>query len=238
MVYFDDRPMQHQYSTLLNIPDSLGLPEVIFLDAVGTLFGVRDSVGDIYSQVASKYGVKCPPEVLNQCFYRAFQSSTPCIFPHVAPEYIPQQEFQWWREINRQTFTSAGVWAQFEDFDAFFLELYRYFTTPSAWDIYPDVLPVLERWTRSGVELGVLSNFDSRLHTVLEVLDLTKYFSTVTISTGVSAAKPQPEIFTAALNKYQCQPQSAWHIGDSFEEDYQGAMSVGLNAIWLDRTLD
>ncbi len=235
MTNFDDRQIQHQYSTLLDIPNSLPLPEVIFLDAVGTLFGVCDSVGDIYSKVASKYGVNCQPEFLNQCFYKAFKNSPPCIFPHVTPTDIPHHEYRWWREINRQTFTAAGVWAQFADFDAFFQELYGYFATPAAWVIYPDVIPALDRWVRSNIKLGVLSNFDSRLYTVLEVLDLMKYFSTVTISTEVSAAKPQPEIFSAALGKYQCQPQSAWHIGDSFEEDYQGANSSRLNAIWLDR---
>jgi putative hydrolase of the HAD superfamily len=227
--------MQDRVSTLLNIPESLPLPQVIFLDAVGTLFGVRDSVGRIYSQVASKYGVTCQPELLDKCFYSAFKNSTPCIFPDVPKIDIPDREYQWWREINRQTFTAAGVWAQFEDFDLFFQDLYQYFATPSAWYIYPDVIPSLDRWQKLGVRLGVLSNFDSRLYTVLKVLDLERYFSTVTISTEVNAAKPQPEIFTAALNKYSCLPQSAWHIGDSFDEDYLGASKVGLTAIWLDR---
>jgi putative hydrolase of the HAD superfamily len=230
-----DRQIQHRYPTLFDIPKSLPLPEVIFLDAVGTLFGVRDSVGSIYSEVASKYGVSCQPKLLDKCFYSAFKNSPPCIFPGIAPTDIPHHEYRWWREINHQTFTAAGVWAQFADFDAFFQELYAYFATAEAWVIYPDVIPALEGWNRSTVKLGVLSNFDSRLYTVLEVLDLAKYFSTVTISTEVSTAKPRSEIFTAALAKYRCAPQMAWHIGDSFEEDYQGANSVGLKAIWIDR---
>ena len=235
MTNSDDRQIQHRYPTLLDIPDSIPVPEVICLDAVGTLFGVRDSVGQIYSEVASKYGVSCQPELLDSCFYSAFKNSSPCIFPSVASADIPHREYLWWREINRQTFTAAGVWEEFADFDAFFQELYAYFTTPAAWVIYPDVIPALENWTRSQIKLGVLSNFDSRLYTVLEVLDLAKYFSTVTISTEVNAAKPQPKIFSAALEKYQCAPHLAWHIGDSFKEDYQGAIGVGMNAIWLDR---
>jgi putative hydrolase of the HAD superfamily len=227
--------MQHHYSTLLDIPTSLSLPEVIFLDAFGTLFGVRGSVGEIYSEVASKYGVNCSAELLNKYFYTAFKNSAPCTFPGVPTLEIPQHEYQWWREINRQTFTAVGAIEQFEDFDLFFQELYRYFTTPAAWEIYPDVIPALINWQRSDVQLAVLSNFDSRLYTVLKVLELDRYFSTVTISTEVSAAKPQAEIFTAALSKYQCQPQSAWHIGDSLEEDYLGAGNAGLTAIWLNR---
>jgi putative hydrolase of the HAD superfamily len=228
--------MQHHYATLLDIPTALPLPKVIFLDAFGTLFGVRGSIGHIYSDIASKYGVNCQPELLNKYFYIAFKNSPPCIFPGVPAAEIPQREYQWWREINRQTFTAAGVWAKFADFDRFFQELYGYFATAAAWQVYPDVIPALTSWQQSHVQLGVLSNFDSRLYTVLQVLELERYFATVTISTAVSAAKPQPEIFTAALAKYQCEPASAWHIGDSFDDDYLGASSSGLTAIWLNRS--
>ncbi len=227
--------MQHHYSTLLAIPNILPLPKVMFLDAVGTLFGVRGSVGEIYSQVAAKHGVDCDAQALDQSFYNAFKQATPCIFPGIAAAKIPQHEYQWWYEINRQTFTAIDVWAKFSDFDRFFADLYQYFTTATAWEIYPDVIPALTNWQRSGIPLGILSNFDSRLLAVMNALELNHYFSTVTISTEVSAAKPQPEIFSAALAKYQCPPELAWHIGDSYKEDYLGASSAGLMAIWLNR---
>ena len=227
--------MEQQYSTLLEIPLSFPLPEVILLDAFGTLFGVRDSVGHIYSEIAHKYGVNCPPEVLNKYFYAVFKNSSPCTFPEIALDDIPQAEYQWWREINRQTFTAAGVWSQFADFDLFFDELYSYFATSAAWVVYPDVIPALVNWGRSGIALGILSNFDSRLYTVLKVLDLDRYFSTITISSQANAAKPQPEIFTVALTKHQCLADRTWHIGDSLEDDYLGASAVGINAIWLNR---
>ncbi len=127
------------------------------------------------------------------------------------------------------------MWEDFSDFDAFFDELYRYFATSAAWEIYPDVIEALTQWQQAGIPLGVLSNFDSRLYAVLKVLELDRYFSTVTISTEVGAAKPLPGIFTAALNKYQCAPAAAWHIGDSKMDDYLGASEVGMMAIWIDR---
>ena len=229
--------MIDRITTLLEIPNLLPQPQVIFLDAVGTLFGVRGSVGQIYSQVASKYGVNCAPEILDRHFYAAFKASPPCVFPGVSIDHIPQLEYQWWKAINQQTFTAAGVWAQFNDFDAFFDQLYQYFTTSAAWEIYPDVIVALNQWQQAGIPLGVLSNFDSRLYSVLKVLDLEQYFSTVTISTEVGAAKPQPEIFTTALNKYQCHPANAWHIGDSNRDDYLGASGVGIMAIWIDRPI-
>ena len=227
--------MEHQYSNLLEIPLSHPLPEVIFLDAFGTLFGVRGSIGEIYSEIARKYQVNCDPEVIDKYFFTAFKNSPPCVFPDVSRADMAQAEYGWWREINRQTFVAAGVYAQFADFDVFFTELYAYFATAAAWTIYPETIAALTNWRRSGVTLAVLSNFDSRLYTVLKVLDLHKYFTTVTISTEVGAAKPQAEIFQAALTKHSCLPQSCWHIGDSLEDDYLGAGGVGIRAIWLNR---
>ena len=229
--------MIDRITTLLEIPHDRPQPQVIFLDAVGTLFGVRDSVGQIYSEVASNYEVRCDAIILDREFYRAFKTATPCVFPNVPMVDIPQLEYQWWKAINRQTFTAAGMWTQFSDFDAFFDELYGYFTTSAAWEVYPETIAALIKWQQVGIPLGLLSNFDSRLYQVLKVLDLEQYFSTVTISTETGAAKPQPEIFTAALNKYQCNPGDAWHIGDSKIDDYLGANGVGIRGIWLDRDL-
>jgi putative hydrolase of the HAD superfamily len=224
-----------QFPSLSAIPDRSPYPQTIFLDAVGTLFGVRGSVGEIYDRIARQYGVISSPTELNRCFYQAFKHAPPCIFPGATGAEIPDLEFEWWKALNRQTFKVAGIWEQFADFDRFFRELYAYFTTPAAWEVYPDIIPTLQKWRDLQIELGVLSNFDSRLHQVLTALDLDRYFQSVTISTAVGAAKPQPQIFAAALAKHQCQPSLAWHIGDSWEEDYLGAKSAGLTAIWIDR---
>lgn len=211
-------------------------PKVIFLDAVGTLFGVRGSVGDVYSAIAQQFDVKVPATTLNQAFKEAFACAPPLAFPGNDPDDIPECEFEWWRVIALRTFKQAGVLDQFDDFTDFFDELYNYFATAEPWFIYPDVVPALEAWRRIGIQLGILSNFDSRLNFVLEALGLDEFFTSVTISTEVGAAKPDKQIFMSALQKHHCQPQEAWHIGDSFQEDYQGAKAAGLRAILLERT--
>lgn len=130
---------------------------------------------------------------------------------------------------------SEWVLKQFSDFSAFFRELYLHFGTAAPWFVYPDVQLALVNWRRLGVELGVLSNFDSRLYPVLESLGLKEYFDSITISTQVRAAKPDPHIFAVALQKHNCPPEAAWHIGDSVIEDYQGAKAAGLRGIWINR---
>lgn len=211
-------------------------PKVIFLDAVGTLFGVRGSVGAVYSAIALKFGVEVPTDTVNKAFLQAFAASESPVFPGADPEEIPECEFEWWRAIALRTFQQAGVLTQFADFDDFFDQLYNHFATAEPWFIYPDVLPALEAWRKVGIELGIVSNFDSRLYWVLEALKLKEFFTSITISTEVGFAKPDPKIFATALQQHSCAAKDAWHIGDSFRQDYQGAKAAGLRAILLDRT--
>jgi putative hydrolase of the HAD superfamily len=208
------------------------LPQTIFLDAVGTVFGVKGGVGYVYSEFAQKFGVNCEAKAVDRAFYQEFKAADPCVFADVDPIDIPTQEYLWWQEINRRTFTKLGKITDFADFTDFFSELYEYFATAAAWEVYPDSIPALERWQQQGVTLAMLSNFDTRLYRVLDALALRQYFSSITISTEVGAAKPAAQIFQQALQTQQITPQQAWHIGDSELEDYQGATAVGITA-WL-----
>lgn len=210
-------------------------PKVIFLDAAGTLFGVKGSIGEIYSQIAQEFGVKVPADTLNKAFIQSFKASSPPIFPGAQQHDIPQCEFDWWLKIAYHTFERAGVLSQFSDFSAFFSELYIHFGTAEPWFVYPDVKAALVNWQSLGIELGIISNFDSRLYSVLQDLHLREFFTSITISTQVGAAKPDSLIFTTALEKHNCQPSAAWHIGDSIKEDYHGAKAVGLRGVWINR---
>jgi len=210
-------------------------PKVIFLDAVGTLFGVKGSVGEVYSQIAREFGIKVNTKALNRAFFSCFKASPPPIFPSIDEQDIPQSEFEWWRTIAYQTFEKMGVIAQFPDFSSFFSELYIHFGTAEPWFVYSDVATSLKRWQKMGIELGIISNFDSRIYSVLQALELRDFFSSITICTQVGVAKPDARIFAIALEKHNCSPTAAWHIGDSIKEDYQGANAAGLRGVWINR---
>ena len=210
-------------------------PKVIFLDAVGTLFGVEGSVGQAYAEIARRCSVDADAVALNTAFFENFKASDAMAFPGVEPTKIPAQEYAWWKAIAEKTFKDVGQREDFDDFDRFFADLYAYFAGADPWVVYPDAYASLERWRAQGIDLGVISNFDSRLYTVLDALTLADFFTTVTISTEVGAAKPDPQIFAAALQKHDCAPSEAWHVGDSYADDYKGANAVGLRGIWLRR---
>ncbi|MGY6529525.1 MAG: HAD-IA family hydrolase [Cyanobacterium sp.] len=210
-------------------------PQVIFLDAVGTLFGIKNNVGWAYVEISQKYGVDYDRELVNQAFYDCFKNSSPLSFNTQEESLVKSLEFDWWKEIAKNTFESLNLLDNFTNFDDFFVELYQHFSTDEPWYIYDEVIPCLNLWQKEGIDLAIISNFDTRIFSVLESLNLRQYFSSITISSLSGVAKPHPDIFIKALNDCNCSPENAWYIGDSKKEDYWGAKGVGMRAFWLSR---
>lgn len=213
----------------------MNLPQIIFFDAVGTLFDVRGTVGEIYAQFAHQAGLHVDAKQLNTAFIQNFRAAPRAAFADAHPQTLPRLEYEWWRRVARQSFETIGVRSELDDFDAFFQPLFTYFETAAPWILYPETPNTLTRLQALGIELAIISNFDSRLYAVLQALDLESQFKSVTISTQIGAAKPEAAIFEAALAKHQARPAQAWHVGDSWTEDYAGSTAVGLQGVWLNR---
>jgi len=100
---------------------------------------------------------------------------------------------------------------------------------------YPEVPAALRRWRAGGAVLVVASNWDVSLHEVLRESGLRELLDAVATSAEVGAAKPAAELFAAALALAGAQPAEAIHVGDSLEEDVEGARAAGIGAVWLRR---
>lgn len=209
-------------------------PQVIFFDAVGTLFGISGTVGGIYGRFAQAAGVEADPDALDKAFMQSFSAAPKPIFMHPNPN-LAQLEYEWWRLVAFQSFERIGALSKIEDFDKFFRPLFDHFALADPWCVYPEVRQTLSALRSAGIELGIISDFDSRLFAVLKALDLASWFSSITISTHVGTAKPERGIFEAALANHSLRPDQCWHVGDSWSEDYQGAIAAGLQGIWLNR---
>jgi HAD superfamily hydrolase (TIGR01549 family) len=100
-------------------------------------------------------------------------------------------------------------------------------------DLYEDALPVLEELRRYGLKLGLVSNTGRDLaafvaHHALEV-------DTFLASGAHGWTKPHASIFRAVLGRLGVAPQEAAMIGDSPEDDIEGARALGMRAYLLDR---
>jgi putative hydrolase of the HAD superfamily len=100
-------------------------------------------------------------------------------------------------------------------------------------DLYDDVLPVLEELRRYGLKLGLVSNTGRDLPAFVAHHGLD-----VDAALGSRAhgwTKPHPTIFRAVLEQLGTEPADAAMVGDSIEDDVEGARALGMRAILLDR---
>src|SRR5574337_513793 len=165
---------------------------VVFFDAADTLFHVHGSVAEIYLRHAVECGFSQKPDSLvaiKQAFSRAFREAPPPVFPAAEPARIKQSERLWWFDIVHQVF--------------------RAFEEPELWRLFPETASTLVRLKERDLELGIISNFDSRLFTVMRGLGIADAFDTVTISSLAQAAKPAAQIFHVALEKHAVDPEEA-----------------------------
>ena len=209
--------------------------QVVFFDAADTLFHIHGSVADTYLQYAEKHGFKKTGESLGaikSAFSRAFHDAPAPVFAATEPAAIKQSERLWWFDIVHNVFYRVGM---FEAFDEFFEEVFAVFERPDSWRLYPETLDVLKTLKDQGFELGIISNFDSRLFSVLRGLGIADCFDTITISSLAHAAKPSASIFREALEKHAVDPAEALHVGDSERDDVKGAQGAGLTGVLLAR---
>jgi putative hydrolase of the HAD superfamily len=208
---------------------------VAFFDAAETLFHVNGSVADIYLRHAVSFGYQSRPDSIQritEAFRRAFHDAPPPVFAATDSAQIKQSERLWWFDVVHNVFYRVGM---FERFDEFFEHVYQVFADPASWKLYPEVVPTLKELRSRGLELGIVSNFDSRLFEVLRGLGIAEFFDTVTISSLAHAAKPSPRIFELALEQHAVEPAEAVHVGDSMRDDVEGATKAGLTAVLLVR---
>jgi putative hydrolase of the HAD superfamily len=205
----------------------------VYFDAAGTLFDSREPIGRSYSRIAREFGVDASEEAVAARFRQVFHAADGLAFgPGLDESEIRRRERAWWRDRVAATFEPFG---KFRDFDAYFEALFAYFADPAHWQVFPEASDTLDRLKERGLKLGVISNFDHRLYRILDGLDLTRYFDSISISSEVGYAKPRREIFEAALSRLGAAASEAIHVGDSEHLDYAAAESAGIGAVLVDR---
>ena len=68
-------------------------PEGLLLDAMGTLIGLRRSVGSTYAAFAAEHGVIVEAEAINAVFPRLFRTAPPLAFPGLEGDALLAADF-------------------------------------------------------------------------------------------------------------------------------------------------
>ncbi len=102
--------------------------------------------------------------------------------------------------------------------------------------LYDDVIPCLETLREAGVRMALLTN--ALGHAVEEIVAhfaLDEYMAAAISSVDTGAVKPAPRMFSTLFALLRVSPADAVMVGDSLEDDVEGAVACGCGAILLDR---
>jgi HAD superfamily hydrolase (TIGR01549 family) len=113
------------------------------------------------------------------------------------------------------------------------VEMTRAWEQAHNFDLFDDVPPVLAELRRHGLKLGIVSNTG---RDVQEFLAHHRLGIDVALSSRVHGkVKPHPTIFQSVLDSLGVEAARAAMVGDSPEDDLEGARGLGLRAFLVDR---
>jgi FMN phosphatase YigB (HAD superfamily) len=203
------------------------LPEIISLDALGTLIEVVDPVGGLVAALAQR-GVTISSEEAAQglgaemSYYR---SNSAFAGTAEALEQLRDRSTEVLTEALPQSASVIGFAAMRESLG----EAVRF--AP-----FPEVDAVLGALRAAGARLVIVSNWDISLYEVLDQLGLRERVDGVVISAEERLAKPDPELIYRAVSRVGgSSDSSVWHVGDDPASDLEMARAAGVLPVLVDR---
>jgi HAD superfamily hydrolase (TIGR01549 family) len=92
------------------------------------------------------------------------------------------------------------------------------------------LLPMVRARARVGI---VSNNLRDEQADKLRVCGLDRFIDALVVSEDAGASKPDPAIFQVALDRFNCTPDEAVMVGDSWPADIVGARALGIPAVWF-----
>jgi HAD superfamily hydrolase (TIGR01509 family) len=92
---------------------------------------------------------------------------------------------------------------------------------------------VVRELVRGDVPLGVVSNSEGALATLLRQTALFDAFACIADSGALGIEKPSPAIFRWVAERLGVDPRETVHVGDSWSADVEGALAAGARVVWF-----
>jgi len=113
------------------------------------------------------------------------------------------------------------------------VEITRGWEQHENFELYEDVIPVLDRLRAGGLKIGLVSNSARDVHAFAR-------HHALEIDAGISSfhhgkTKPHASIFRAVLDLLEVRPEEAAMVGDTIDADVEGALAIGMRAVLVDR---
>ena len=208
------------------------MTEAVFFDVGDTLLHACPSVAETFARVAARRG--------HALTVRDVEAYMPAVDAYYEAEYLRDGDFwcshegsvEIWLEQYRYLCSLAGNAHDAEDMAR---EVHAVYCGAEGWEAFPDVEGCLRTLKKRGFALGVVSNWDAGLESLLRGMRLLPYFDVVVSSAVVGYRKPDPVIFDLACEALGVAPAAAVHVGDRPDADGEGAVAAGIRPVIIDR---
>jgi HAD superfamily hydrolase (TIGR01509 family) len=130
------------------------------------------------------------------------------------------------REVTLGVFARHGLDEELAE------ALYGLDVDPVNHPLYPDAGPILREIHARGVRIALISDFHLDLRPVLEHHGIADLFDAWVLSFEHGVQKPDPRMFTLALDALDTRPQHALMVGDRASHD-GGAAAAGIATLIL-----
>src|SRR5581483_10064245 len=189
-----------------------GLAAVVF-DAVGTLIHPEPSAAEIYAEVGRRHGSRLGVAEVAARFQAAFLAEEVLDREQYAFRTSEERERKRWQNIVRAVLSDAA------DCDTCFEELYSHFAKPTAWNCPPEAVQIVERFLQGSWTVGIASNYDSRLLSVVAGTPVLRRLDPIVISSEVGWRKPAGEFFVLLCQRLGLPVQRVLYVGDDLAND-------------------
>jgi putative hydrolase of the HAD superfamily len=203
--------------------------QAVLFDAVGTLLHAEPDIATVYARAGHRYGSELQREQVLTRFRAAFARVFAEQSKHERPA-AHDADHRRWRQVV------AIVFRELPQTEELFEELWQHFAEPSSWRLFADVAPIWQRLQQQGLLVGIASNYDNRILSVVRGHPLLAGGVPVFHSAGLGFAKPDRRFFQAIEDQLDLAPHEILLVGDDSENDYQGGIEAGWQAVFLDRT--
>jgi putative hydrolase of the HAD superfamily len=182
-----------------------------------------DLGADGFRRVGERHGLVLDPKRYEEARHAALQT----LDRH--PELDHDEEI--WVLFTQRILEGMGAGG---DTHAAAVELTRAWEHADRFELFDDAVPVLDALRARGLKLGLLSNTSRDLEAFVAHHRLS--VDAVLTSRVHGKTKPHATIFARILELLSVGAADAVMVGDTLEDDVEGARAVGMRAILLDRT--
>lgn len=203
-----------------------GVRAIVF-DAVGTVIHPQPPAPIVYAEAARRFGSKRTAAEITPRFLAAFGREE-------AVDYANGLKTSEAREVERWRHIVAEVLDDVCEGEACFRELFAHFSRPEAWRLDADAAATIAALASRGYALGMASNYDHRLRSVVARFSALTPLQHLIISSEVGWRKPAPQFFRAVCEAFHLPAARILYVGDDPANDYEGARAAGLRALLFD----